>query len=74
MNAAGAEDRSVAIKHAARTRSLANVEKRSRGQIQGLNRTTITADRAAVERELQAYIAADSGRKSRYGTTLAVTG
>jgi hypothetical protein len=71
MNAAGAEDRSVAIKHAARTRSLANVEKRSRGQIQGLNRTTITADRAAVERELQAYIAADSGRKSRYGTTLA---
>jgi len=71
MNAAGAEDRSVAIKHAARTRSLANVEKRSRGQIQGLNRTTITADRAAVERELQAYIAADFGRKSRYGTTLA---
>lgn len=71
MNAAGAEDRSVAIKHAARTRSLANVEKRSRGQIQGLNRTTITADRAATEQQLQQYIEADSGRQARYGQTLA---
>lgn len=71
MNAAGADDRSVAIKHASRTRSLANVEKRSRGQIQGLNRTTITADRAAIEKKLQAYIQADPGRRTRYGETLA---
>jgi hypothetical protein len=71
MNAAGAEDRSIAIKHAARTRSLANVEKRSRGQIQGLNRTTITADRAATEQKLQQYIDADSARQARYGRALA---
>jgi hypothetical protein len=71
MNAAGAEDRSVALKHPSRTRSLANVEKRSRGQIQGLNRTTIMADRAEVEKKLQDYILADSARADRYGKTLA---
>lgn len=71
MEAFGAEDRSVAIKHAARTRTLANVEKRSRGQIQGLKRTTITADREATEQQLQQYINADESRRARYGQTLA---
>ncbi len=34
-------DRSVAIRHAARIKSLANVEKRSRGQLLGLKRTAM---------------------------------
>jgi len=49
MESAGANDRSVAIKHATRTKSLANVEKRSRGQLIGLRRADIEAKR--LERE-----------------------
>lgn len=41
LEEAGATDRSVAIRHAARIKSLANVEKRSRGQLLGLVRTAM---------------------------------
>ncbi|MCA9134143.1 MAG: S46 family peptidase [Planctomycetales bacterium] len=71
LHAAGQEDRAVAIKHASRLRSLANVEKRSRGQLQGLRRANIIARRAADEARLQAYIEADEQRREKYGTLLA---
>ncbi|MEL7496226.1 MAG: S46 family peptidase [Planctomycetota bacterium] len=71
MNAAGANDRAVAIKLLSRIRSLANVEKRSRGQLKGLTRADIVAKRANEEAKLQSYIEADPARNSKYGRTLA---
>lgn len=71
MNAAGAEDRGVAIKLLSRIRSLANVEKRSRGQLKGLTRANIVALRAAEEAKLQSFIESDPKRNSKYGRTLA---
>ena len=70
MEKAGATDRSVAIKHASRIKSLANVEKRSRGQLLGLRRARIVATREAREAELQSYIDSDAARKVKYGSLL----
>jgi hypothetical protein len=70
MEQAGAGDRSVAIRHASRTKSLANVEKRSRGQLQGLQRAQIVERRLQQEAELQAYIEADAGLRQQYGSVL----
>jgi hypothetical protein len=70
MEKAGATDRAVAIKHASRSKSLANVEKRSRGQLQGLRRAKIVATRRQQEADLQAYIDSDPLRKARFGTVL----
>lgn len=71
MDEAGQGDRSVALKHAARSKSLANVEKRSRGQVQGIARKEIIEARAADEAALQAFIQSDPDRSERYGTVLA---
>jgi len=70
MEKAGAGDRTVAIKHASRMKSLANVEKRSRGQLLGLRRAAIVATRQAREAELQSYIESDPVRKAKYGSLL----
>ncbi|MFO1002408.1 MAG: S46 family peptidase [Planctomycetaceae bacterium] len=70
MEKAGASDRAVAIKHASRSKSLANVEKRSRGQLQGLRRAKITAGRMQQESELQKFIEADPLRRARFGSVL----
>ncbi len=70
MTKAGAKDRAVEIKHASRSKSLANVEKRSRGQLLGLRRAKIVSTRAAQEAELQAFIDSDPARKAKYGTLL----
>ena len=70
METAGANDRTVAIKHASRMKSLANVEKRSRGQLLGLRRAGIVATRQAREAELQAYIESEPARKAKYGSLL----
>ncbi len=70
MEADGKEDRAVALKHSSRKKSLANVEKRSRGQLKGLLRKKIVANRAAAESKLQAYIDSDPTRKEKYGTLL----
>lgn len=67
MEKAGAKDRNVAIKHATRSKSLANVEKRSRGQLLGLKRTNIVDTRAELESKMQSYIASDSNRQAKYG-------
>jgi hypothetical protein len=71
MEAAGADDRAVAIKHSSRSKSLANVEKRSRGQLQGLRRAGIVAHRAGEEAALQSYIDGDPARAAQYGKVLA---
>ncbi|MFN7877587.1 MAG: S46 family peptidase [Pirellula sp.] len=70
MTLAGEKDRQVAIQHATRYKSLANVEKRSRGQLLGLKRTNLIEDKRRMETELQQYIDADAVRKLRYGTIL----
>lgn len=70
MERSGASDRSIAIKHASRSKSLANVEKRSRGQLLGLVRTSIVATREQQESELQAFIQADPQRMAKYGSLL----
>jgi hypothetical protein len=70
MDKAGALDRSVAIKHASRIKSLANVEKRSRGQLLGLRRASIVATRERAESELQSFIQSDQSRVDKYGSLL----
>lgn len=71
LSEAGREDRAVEIKHAARMRSLANVEKRSRGQLKGMRQASIIAKRQADEAELQTFIQAEANREARYGRVLA---
>ena len=70
MDKAAAKDRSIAIKHASRTKSLANVEKRSRGQLLGLRRVNAVSSRERNESELNAFIQADPNRAKKYGNTL----
>jgi len=70
MTEAGKGDRAVEIKHSSRTRSLANVEKRSRGQLQGLRKADIIRTRAEQEAKLQSFIDSDLERKSKYGNLL----
>lgn len=70
MEEMGLEDRAVALQHSSRMRSLANVEKRSRGQLKGLKRAQITAGRAAEEAQLQSFIESDPQRFQKYGTVL----
>lgn len=70
MEKAGVSNREVAIKHASRSKSLANVEKRSRGQLLGLKRTGMVAMREASESMLQTFIDADDKRQAMFGTLL----
>lgn len=70
MQRAGSQDRAIALKHSSRMKSLANVEKRSRGQLKGLVRKSIVATRAAAETELQSFIDSDAQRKAKYGSLL----
>ena len=71
MQTAGANDRAVALKLLSRISGLANVEKRSRGQLKGLVGANIAAKRRAKEKELQDFIDAAPELKARYGQTLA---
>jgi len=71
MESAGADDRAVLLKHTSRIQSLANVEKRSRGQLKGLKRAGIIEKRLQQESELQKYIDADEDRKAKYGDAIA---
>ena len=70
MEKASQDDRAVALKLLSRIKSLANTEKRSRGQLKGLTRAKIVAKRSAEEQELQAFIDADPARKAKYGHLL----
>ncbi len=68
MELAGQDDRAVALKHTSRLRSLANTEKRSRGQLKGLRRAQIVA--GPEESQLQSFIEADPQRVAKYGAVL----
>jgi hypothetical protein len=66
MDEEGASDRGIALKNLSRYQSLANVEKRSRGQLKGLANTSILAQRFEEEQRLEEFIAADPSRHSRF--------
>ena len=70
MLAASDKDRGVALKLLSRIKSLANTEKRSRGQLKGLKRAQIVAKRREVERGLQSFIEQNPDLKKRYGSLL----
>jgi hypothetical protein len=70
MERAGAADRTAALKHASRMKSLANVEKRSRGQLLGLRRAGIVEARTAQEQRLQEFIRSNPERNAKYGQLL----
>jgi hypothetical protein len=70
MTEAGREDRAVEIKHASRIRSLANVEKRSRGQLKGLVKADIVRTRSEQESKLQSFIDSEAERKAKFGKLL----
>ncbi|MCE3015972.1 MAG: S46 family peptidase [Pirellula sp.] len=66
MEKAGAVDRGVAIKHSSRSKSLANVEKRSRGQVLGLKRTDLVSKRVDEETKLKEFVNAKPEFKAKY--------
>ncbi len=70
MTAEEEQDRAVALKHSSRKKGLANVEKRSRGQLKGLVQKNIVATRAAAEADLQSFINEDESRREKYGSLL----
>ncbi|MDP1562779.1 MAG: S46 family peptidase [Pirellulaceae bacterium] len=70
MEEAGRNDRAIAIKHANRSKSLANVEKRVRGQLKGLNQAGLIERRQQQEAELRQFISADPQRQARYSQLL----
>ena len=70
MESAGANDRGAFLKHTSRIQSLANVEKRSRGQRKGIARARIVEQRLAEEMQLQQFIDADPERQEAYGQVL----
>ncbi len=70
LEAAGRDDRAVALKLASQIRSLANVEKRARGQLKGMRRASIAATRVSEEKKMQEFINAVPARQAKYGKTL----
>ncbi len=70
MLADGKDDRAIALKHSNRSKGLANVEKRARGKMKGLKQKQLTAERAAAEAKLQAFIEEDEDRRKKYGTLI----
>jgi hypothetical protein len=70
MEAAGKDNREVALKLLSRIQGLANTEKRSRGQLKGLRRAKLVDARTLEEEKLQAYFASDPERDSKYGQLL----
>jgi len=70
MTTASQGDRAIGLKHSSRTKSLANVEKRSRGQLKGLRRAGLVDRRIGTEKELQNFIIQDKSRFEKYGRLL----
>ncbi|MCA9128862.1 MAG: S46 family peptidase [Planctomycetales bacterium] len=70
MQKISAGRRDLELKHASRIRSLANVEKRSRGQLKGLQRKSLVQKRAAEEESLRQYITSVPEREAKYGPLL----
>lgn len=70
MQAAGQNDRAVAIQHAARIQSLSNAEKNYRGKLKSFRRLQVLAAKRTEEARLQAFIESDSLRREKYGSVL----
>jgi hypothetical protein len=70
MEKMGAEDRGVALLHAARIKGLANTMKNYRGKLKGMKRLGLVDRRREEEKGLQGFIDADQKRKSANGTIL----
>jgi hypothetical protein len=66
--AATSEERALAL--ASRIKSLANVQKNARGMVWGLERNAVVARKLREEREFQAWVDADAGRKAKWGSVL----
>jgi hypothetical protein len=63
-------DRSAQLKSLSRIKSLANVEKRSRGQLQGMARAGIVSQRRQQEALMTEFIQEEPARESQYGGLL----
>lgn len=74
MEKMGKDDRAVALKHAARIKSLANTMKNFRGKLQGMKRLRITERKREEERALQSFIEKDARRKAAAGELLSKFG
>ena len=70
MEALGKNDRSIALKHDARIKGLANTLKNYRGKLLGMKRLHLTENKQGEEKLLQQFIDADAQRKAQYGTVL----
>ncbi|MCA0444778.1 MAG: S46 family peptidase [Bacteroidetes bacterium] len=70
MEEAGKNNPAVAIKLAARIKSLANVTKNFKGKIKGLTRLGLTEQRLNEENALQSWINENPGRKAKYGDVI----
>lgn len=74
MERMGEGDRAVALKHAARVKSLANTMKNFRGKLQGMARVGIVDAKRREEKALQAWIETDPARRKRSGDLLSRIG
>ena len=70
MTSTSQSDRAAQLKSMARIKSLANVEKRSRGQLQGMTRAGIVGQRRNEEALMMKFIQAEPARNSRFGNVL----
>lgn len=59
-------DRSVALKHLSRIKSLANVEKKNRGKIQGITRLSLVQKKYQEEAAIKKFISQDPSLKKKY--------
>jgi hypothetical protein len=74
MEAAGKNDRGLAIKFDSRIKGLANAMKNYRGKLQGMQRLHLVDAKREEEKRLQAFIEADPTRTKAYGTVLGEIG
>jgi hypothetical protein len=70
METAGREDQAVAMKTAARIKSLSNVMKNYRSKLEGMKRMELVKGRRDADRELQKFIDADPSLAPEYGGML----
>ncbi|MBL4685769.1 MAG: S46 family peptidase [Nannocystaceae bacterium] len=71
MEALGKDDPAIAIKAASQLKRLKNYRTNFQGMIDGLREGGLAAEKANVERGLQAWIDAEPTRKNAYGSVLA---
>ena len=74
MEKAGAGDSAAALKLSSRIKSLANTRKNYRGKLKGMKKIGIVAAKAAEEKGLEAFLAADTKRQAAFGDVLAGLG